>query len=78
MNTPEYYNSCRGCFIENGCGYFNSHYKSHIKCPCKICLVKVTCNKTCDEYSDFVRGANNIYYSDPLRSSNTIIEHKEG
>jgi hypothetical protein len=50
--------SCEGCLIK--C----THYAAYtaeliskaviIKCPCSICLIKMVCNKGCDEFNAYI------------------------
>ncbi len=47
---------CNGCRFQNdagrcGCGVKPKNEGS--LCPCISCLVKVTCNVTCDDWSDY-------------------------
>ena len=49
---------CDGC-----CGGCRKGYKYHdhieredIYCPCGVCLVKVLCNTTCEDYSKYYSG----------------------
>jgi hypothetical protein len=48
---------CKGCSVRSGChenyksGNLRVYYKNRMdKCPCKTCLIKMICNKTCQDY----------------------------
>ncbi len=43
-------NDCEGCVTVVRCKYTQ---KDHDKCPCRICLIKVMCEKICEEYLQF-------------------------
>lgn len=50
---------CRGCVaLENGqileCFPIREGYSDN--CPCRECLVKVTCTKECEEFDTFAEG----------------------
>ena len=43
-------------------------YRVYIpRCPCRVCLVKVTCNKKCDLFNKSYRDALNIIYKARVR-----------
>ncbi len=44
MNTI---NNCEGCPFNDDCDYTK---KRSDECPCRQCIVKVTCVTVCDEY----------------------------
>lgn len=48
---------CKGCYTKNETSFYGNYSCYHIenekyqrKCPCKICIVKVTCYMPCEEY----------------------------
>ena len=48
---------CKGCSVEFGCyknyklGNLRVYYKNRVGgCPCKICIVKMVCDDTCQDY----------------------------
>jgi hypothetical protein len=47
---------CKGCYIYivDFCP-FSSRPEKVIRCPCRTCLIKVVCNKACEEYEIFVK-----------------------
>jgi hypothetical protein len=47
--------NCEGCRYKSGC-FISSNYPDQIKnCPCRTCLVKVTCSlTTCQIYINWV------------------------
>lgn len=49
--------TCRGCLSLESCGIPEWHLDEEIeRCPCRICLVKMTCyTSICKDYSDFIR-----------------------
>lgn len=51
-------NNCEGCYdrYTNRCTFSDSsrfQYEKTNVCPCSICLVKVICVKSCEEYNTF-------------------------
>lgn len=54
--------NCEGCYTKSDnslMSFYNDYPCYHIrnekyqkKCPCKICIVKVTCYKPCEEYTE--------------------------
>jgi hypothetical protein len=41
---------CRACLLVNAGVICNFRlYRNTVKCPCKMCLVKVMCNEACEE-----------------------------
>ena len=42
---------CEGCFTAVQCEEQTLNVKAN--CPCKICLLKVVCNRACEEYGKF-------------------------
>jgi hypothetical protein len=42
---------CEGCFTTSQCEEQTLDVKAN--CPCKICLLKVVCNRACEEYGKF-------------------------
>jgi hypothetical protein len=54
--------NCKGCNAKNTCN--NTIFitkEARIKCPCRVCLIKVICNILCGEFNDFV---NSLPYVD--------------
>lgn len=51
--TMNFKDICRGCYSKQNCTYYpRQFYGMGIdKCPCRNCLVKMTCNQPCEEYS---------------------------
>jgi len=57
-------NDCKGCtlVVKNDkwacrCTSIERVHKIFKKCPCIICLVKVTCKQQCNEFSKFQKWA---------------------
>ncbi len=51
-------NECEGCYsYENkfgGCASLLSEYEvGHADCPCRQCIVKLTCQDECDDFDQF-------------------------
>jgi hypothetical protein len=45
---------CAGCAVlPRRCNYVRVYIAS--KCPCFECLVKTTCNHTCDEWKEIIK-----------------------
>ncbi len=44
--------NCNGCTTEPACDNIFKD-KDRINCPCRICLVKVMCGDSCEEYGEF-------------------------
>lgn len=43
---------CKGCLgTINNCYYHD--YAEELKCPCNVCLVKITCVVMCDDFGNF-------------------------
>lgn len=51
------YEGCKGC-VANPCVLFNTRNNFPEICPCKTCLVKVTCRDACDDRSKYC-----LYYN---------------
>lgn len=49
---------CKGCHTKRECDATLTHDQMRPDCPCNICLIKVVCNDSCDEYGNFwgIRG----------------------
>lgn len=56
-------NGCKGCLVTNN--YGECGIKDNLKniCPCIECLVKMVCEKPCEEWSK-VRYSTNYYHFD--------------
>ncbi len=49
--------NCKGCHTEVECSLTLTHVKQmRVDCPCGVCLIKVICNSSCDEYEMFWGG----------------------
>ena len=46
-------------------------YTDRSKCPCSECLVKVTCNKLCDDLCDFFSSIYKFRATDGLKNEVT-------
>jgi hypothetical protein len=47
---PRFRKTCKGCITEARVSKCYIQYKDMLKCPCKNCIVKVTCEEYCDEF----------------------------
>lgn len=45
------YDSCKGCQTADGCELTVNNING--KCPCTMCVIKVMCWTTCDNFASF-------------------------
>ena len=55
--------SCESC-LHIDCPYKDNNQE----CPCTVCIVKVTCIESCDDFSIFRQNENNQRHRDLLGS----------
>ena len=44
--------NCKGCFQSGDCELYDHNIQE--KCPCKECLVKITCRETCKPWIQYI------------------------
>jgi hypothetical protein len=64
MNDP-----CEGCIADKMYSFDCEHKPWNANCPCTICLIKVMCQITCDEFKTFSDNCEDI--------KTTVIGRKE-
>ncbi len=61
MNETQVLKDCEGCYSKRVSSFCNSMYRfTNDECPCAMCLIKVMCNDSCDEYEVFWKGVDSI------------------
>lgn len=64
MNTDEYTVMCYGCYVDGGrCGIQSYNLMLAPSCPCRKCLIKSVCLKSCEPYDKL---ATTIFHKDDL------------
>ena len=52
--------NCKGCLTKSSgieCSYIGyKGKKGTVRCPCRICLIKMVCQNICELYEDFSEG----------------------
>jgi hypothetical protein len=53
---------CKGCLDHSTCVFIAQGYCAITECPCRICIIKVTCTEICDDlkrhYNKIFMGSN--------------------
>ena len=67
---------CKSCLTETACN--NVGYREDIRadCPCSICIIKVVCQKDCEEFRAFWKKKNFYPFSRAKVSSLTVTTRR--
>jgi len=59
---------CKSCITEPVCNNIGYEEDIRVNCPCRMCLVKVACRESCEDYQTFwkVKGFYERYRKEQL------------